>query len=125
MNSITDETLTYLDNLDYLSKERIYKRLFSFGNIPGLDNKIQLISLLALTSNKIKQKNPKITSLDILMKITHQDKDDSGFYQFLETLAIISDDLSYQCTEFNAYGCKSSEEVINKIKEILNTWLPF
>ena len=31
MDSITDETLTYLDNLDYLSKERIYKRLFSFG----------------------------------------------------------------------------------------------
>lgn len=124
-NDTINDTLLVLDNLDYSSKEKIYNRIFSFGNIPSMQNRFQLISLVAFTTKKLKEKNPNITCLDILMKITSQEKDNSGFYQFLETLAIISENLSYQCTDFDTYGCKTSQEIINKIKEILNTWLPF
>lgn len=125
MNNITDEILNSLEQLDYSAKAKIYNRLFSFGYIVEMQNKFNLISLVALTTKKMKEKNPNITALDILKKITGQQTDDSGFYQFLETLAIVSEDMSYACTTFDACGCTSSQEIINKIKEILNTWLPF
>lgn len=125
MSNITDEMLNSLEQLDYSSKAKIYSRLFSFGYIAEMQNKFNLISLVALTTKKMKEKNPNITALDILKKITGQQADDSGFYQFLETLAIVSEDMSYSCTTFDTCGCTSSQEIINKIKEILNTWLPF
>lgn len=123
--NIIDNTVAAFSELDYASKLKAYNRLFSLGYIPGIENKFNLISLVALTTSKMREKNPKIMPLDILMKITGQEKDDTGFYQFLESLSIIVEDMSYQCTKFDACGCETSQEIITKIKEILNTWLPF
>lgn len=120
-----DNIVTAFAELDYTSKLKVYNRLFSLGYIPEIENKFNLISLVALTTSKMREKNPKIMPLDILMKITGQEKDNSGFYQFLESLSIVVEDMSYQCSKFDACGCKTSQEIITKIKEILNTWLPF
>lgn len=111
---------------DYQSKKEIYKNTFTFGYIDAdLNTKFALISLVALTSYKLRDKNPSLTTLDILLKITGQTKDYSAFYHFLESLAIIVEDFSYGCTKFESFGLKTSSEIINKIKEILNKWHPF
>ena len=80
--NIIDNTVAAFSELDYASKLKAYNRLFSLGYIPGIENKFNLISLVALTTSKMREKNPKIMPLDILMKITGQEKDDTGFYQF-------------------------------------------
>jgi hypothetical protein len=121
-----DSTVTSLEKLEYVDKLDAYNKVFSTGNL-GVDmgDKLVLISLVALTWSKMKEKNPQILPLDILMTLTGETKSNKAFYQFLEALSIIVTDMSYGCTKFDACGLKSSQEILNKIKEILSTWLPF
>jgi len=123
INNIVDS----INRLSYDDKKSVYYSIFSLGNLNSeeLNEKLILISLLALTTNKMKLKNPKITPLQVLMSITNQKKDDSAYYQFLESLSIIVEDFGYNCEKIDSCGCKTSQEIINKIKEILDLWLPF
>jgi len=123
---VVDITLQ-IDALEYIDKKEVYQKVFSLGNLESSDinDRLILISLLGLTYQKIKEKDSMITPLAILMKITGQSKDGSYFYQFLETLSIITEDFSYGVKKFDSCGLKTSQEIINKIKELLNTWMPF
>jgi len=113
-------------NLSYEEKKDIYQKLFSIGNFSReLNDKLVLISLIALVSNKLKEKNPKLTTLDILLKIAGHTKDDSYYYHYLEGLAIITDDFSYETTKYDSCGLSSSDEIVKKIKNLLSLWLPF
>ena len=122
-----DSTVIVLNGMDCNDKRSVYQKVFSLGNFESIDmnDKLMLISLTALTYRKMKEKDVEMTPLKLLMKITGEEKSNSAFYQFLEALAILVEDLSYGCTKIDPCGMKSSQEIINKIKEILNTWLPF
>ena len=116
-----------LNNLDYLDKQSVYQKVFSLGNLASddMNEKLVLISLVALVTQKMREKDPLTNPLKLLMQITGQIKDNSFFYQFLESLSIIVEDFMYGCKKFDPCGLKSSQEIINRIKEILSTWLPF
>lgn len=122
VNNIVSE----INNLDFDSKSQVYTRCFGFGNMSSgvLNNKLILISLVALTVNKLKEKNKDLTTLDILLKITNT-KPNYGFYDFLVNLSILVDDLAYDTYEFDSCGLTDSKQVINKINELVNQWLPF
>lgn len=124
---LINQAVITLDKLDYTDKLQVHNRVFSLGTFdsPDLNEKLILISLVALVTRKMREKDPTATPLSILMKITGQIKDNSGFYQFLESLSIIVEDFSYGCTKFDTCGLTNSQDIINKIKEIINTWLPF
>lgn len=115
-------------NLTYEEKEVLHREVYSLGTIGSthdVNDKLILISLLALTYLKMKEKNPNVKVIDILKSITKQEPDNSYFYQMLEGLAILVEDLSYNCKTADACGLTSSKEILMKIKAILNTWLPF
>lgn len=123
-----DSARKIIDSMDYFEKKEIYNRYFSIGSLNGVTNvneKMILLSLISFTYLKMLEKDPKVTPLDILMKITNQRKDASAFYQTLEGLAIVVEDICYQCDKADSCGLKNSTDIINKIKEILNTWSPF
>ena len=124
---LINQAVITLDKLDYTDKLQVHNRVFSLGTFdsPDLNEKLILISLVSLVTRKMREKDPTATPLSILMKITGQVKDNSGFYQFLESLSIIVEDFSYGCTKFDTCGLTNSQDIINKIKEIINTWLPF
>lgn len=125
--SIIDPTVETFKSLEYREKFNVYQRVFSLGKFQSdnFNDKLILISLIALTTNKMREKDPSITPLKILMQITNQVQDDSAFYQFLEALSLLVDDLMYGVNKFDSCGLTTSQEIINKIKEILNQWLPF
>lgn len=116
-----------LNNLDYYDKHSVYQKVFSLGNLASddMNEKLVLISLVALVTQKMREKDPTNNPLKLLMQITGQIKDNSFFYQFLESLSIIVEDFMYGCKKFDPCGLKSSQEIINRIKEILSTWVPF
>ena len=117
-----------IQELTQEEKSRLYTVVFGFGSIASIDisDKLILISLVGLSSSKLKENNPRLTTLEFLEKLTKVDKKaDENFYNFLCNLAILVDDLSYATKNYDACGLKSSAEIINKIKEILQTWLPF
>lgn len=122
-----NSAVTSVEKLEYEDKLYVYQKVFSLGSFTSDDfnEKLVLFSLVALVTQKMREKDSQATPLKILMKITGQVQDNSAFYQFLEALSIIVEDLMYQTTKFDACGLNSSQEIINKIKEILSTWLPF
>lgn len=121
-----DEITNEINKLSYEDRFKLYVRCFGFGNLLSdeFDDKLILISLIALTANKLKEKNPKLTTLDVLLQIT-KEKEGTSFYNALENLSMLVDDLSYSVSKFNSYGLNDSKQIINKIKELLNTWTPF
>jgi hypothetical protein len=116
-----------LKNLSYNEKRDLYAKTFSLGyfSSDNVNDKLILISLVSLMYLKIKEKNKVVTPLQLLLKITNQEKDNSAFYEVLENLSIVVEEFSYSCKIADSCGLKSSEEIINKIKEILSTWTPF
>lgn len=124
---LVDDVHKTLNNLDYYDKHSVYQKVFSLGNLASddMNEKLVLISLVALVTQKMREKDPTNNPLKILMQITGQIKDNSFFYQFLESLSIIVEDFMYGCKKFDPCGLKSSQEIINRIKEILSTWVPF
>jgi len=103
----------------YNEAKKLYDENFSLGYFgDSLNNKLILISLIALVSKKTNK-----TPLEIIESIT---KNSNKFTaKFIITLAIWSEELGYGCTNIDSCGLTSSKEIINKIKEILNIWVPF
>ena len=120
---ISDE----INSLSYEEKLKVYTKCFSIGNFLSKDvnERLILLSLLSLTYFKLKEKDKNIKPIDVLIKITNGKKDDTFFYQMLESLSILVEDFGYSCNKADSCGLKNSQEIINKIKEILNTWIPF
>ncbi len=115
-----------IKSLSFEDRAKLYTVCFGFGTLASkeLNTKLILISLVALTSSKLKEKNPKMTTLDLLIKLTGE-KPGTFYYTALENLAIIADDLSYSTDIFDPCGLTNSTDIINKIKELLQTWTPF
>lgn len=108
----------------YEELKRIYNKYFSL-NFLGYDisNKFALISLTCYLTNILKAKKPDITHWSVLYKInskgnTHIPDD------LLMGLSIICSDFAYGCTEFPTFGIED-KKIPEKIKEILNSWIPF
>jgi hypothetical protein len=126
MKSKIEELEHAIKELSYEERSKLYTRNFGFGALAStkLSDKLVLISLISLTVNKLRVKNPELTTIDLLAKITGE-KPNTHFYTALENLALMVDDLSYCVTEFDPCGLTNSKDIINKIKEFLQTWTPF
>jgi hypothetical protein len=120
-----------IKKLSYEERKDLYSQTFSVGLLSNsigkhsVNDKLILISLLSLTYIKMREKNPKITVLEILLNILKQKADNSCFYQMLESLAILVEDFAWECSTADACGLKTSQEIVTKIKEIISTWMPF
>lgn len=121
-----EEICRLYESLNYVDKKDVFSRTFSFGALSGdLNDKLVLISLVSLTYIQMRKKNPMITPFEILIKITGIQIDNSFYCRFLESLSIVVEDFSYECKNIDSCGLKTSQEIINKIKELLDQWLPF
>jgi len=116
-----------INKLSYEEKQDIYQRVFSLGSLTSdeMNDRLILISLVALVYQKMKLQDKNVTPITVLLKITGEKDKNSSYYQFLETLAIIAQDFSYDVKKIDTCGFKTSQEIINKIKDLLNTWIPF
>ena len=116
-----------LNKLEYENRRDVYQRTFSLGYLASeeMNDRLVLLSLIALVYQKMKAKEKDITALVVLLRITGEKEKNTAYYQFLESLAIITEDFSYGIKKIDACGLKTSQEIINKIKELLNTWIPF
>ncbi len=125
-NTRLKEIIKEISSFNYNDKKELYSQLFSTGYMGGdvLDDKLVLLSLVSLSYLRLKEQNKNITPIQILEKITKEPKG-TLMYQTLEALSILVEDLSYGHKTASSCGLKSSEEIINKIKELINTWIPF
>lgn len=112
-----------LRNPSYEELRNIYTKYFSMRNMGAdINNKFGLLSLVGFLTDKARQKNPDASCYQVLMKVT------SGRNfpdEYLKGLSIVCEDFMYNVKSFNTCGCKSAQEMIAQINNILDNWLPF
>ena len=119
--------ITFQD-LTYSEKVGFYLRNFSTGAFTSgkLANKLALISLICLVTKKLREKDGNLTVKTVLEKILQRPLyHTEAFDSFLIGLAIICEDFLYETKEIDNFGFTESKQIIAKIKELLNEWLPF
>jgi len=112
----------------YDDKRTLYSSFFSSGTQTSgkMNNKLELISLICLVSQKMSIDNKTVTTKDVIEKIVgHVLNYNDSYDHYLIGLSIVCDDMMVGVTEIDSFGLKTSTEIINKIKNILAEWLPF
>lgn len=111
-----------VNGMSYMQMQQCYEENFAIGHINGnIQEKFALIGLICYLTYKAKQKSPGVTHWQIIKKLTEgMDLPE----RFLMGLSIMCDDFSYGCTDFPTFGL-DPKEIINKVKQIFNNYLPF
>lgn len=111
-----------LSEKDIEAKAEYYTYNFSLYRLnTTIDQKFVLISLLCFLTSKAQEKNPKVSTKHVIKKITGQD-----LTTLQDGLAIMCDDFILGAPQnYPTFGLKSSKEMVECIKEILNKELPF
>lgn len=110
--------------MSYENKQNLYKENFSLGHISkNVNDKLILVSLVSLVYLKTKVNKKDVKPIDILLQIRGKSK--APHISMLESLSVLVEDFCYDCDKADPCGLKSSKEIINKIKELLNVWIPF
>ena len=125
---ILDKISFDFQNLTYEEKVGFYIRNFSTGSFSSgkLSNKLALISLICLVTKKLREKDGNLSVKQVIEKILQRPLIYSqSFDSFLIGLSIICEDFLYEVKEIDNFGFTDSKQIINKIKELLNEWLPF
>lgn len=115
--------------MNFNELRKFYSEHYSLGylNLPAteghssFERKLILISLICHVTYRTKLKNPDTTHYEVIRKIT---KNLNLPDEFIKGLAIVCEDMSYQCTEFPTFGLKG-QDILKEIVNILNTYLPF
>lgn len=105
---------------DYLTK--IFDNFFKIGYLDvDITSRFALISLVCYITNKIQEKVPNATNYTVLQTLVKGKKypDD-----IIKGIACICDGFGYNCHEFPTFNL-SNKEIIKKILEILDSYIPF
>lgn len=101
-----------------------YQRYFTLGCLAtDIGNKFALISLICFLTKQARVKTPTATCEQVIRKIVGDSNSNSA--GLLKALSVICEDFMRNTSEFMTFNFKSSKEMVSKIKEILNTELPF
>lgn len=110
---------------DYKELEKYYQVNFSLGQLScDIGSKFALISLICFLTKQARLKNPDATCYLVIMKIIN-DEASSHDMKFIRGLSVVCSDMMKNCDEFLTFDLKTAKAMVDKIKEILHTWLPF
>ena len=110
----------------YSELEETYRKYFSLSCLDTtIENKFGLISLVCFLTQQSRKKNPDATCYQVIMKIVGNEITDKYRLQFLRGLSIVCDDFMKHTSNFLTFDLKSSKDMVTRIKDIIDTWLPF
>ena len=110
----------------YSELEEYYRKYFSLSCLnTTIENKFGLISLICFLTQQARKKNPDATCYQVIMKVLGNETFDKYRMEFIRGLSIVCDDFMKHSSEFLTFGLKTSKAMVDKIKEIIDTWLPF
>lgn len=114
-----------LQKFNYEELQKIYSEYFSLGYLnTDIGSKFAVISLICFLTHKMRLKKPEVTCYQVITKVLGKELHTYD-EQFLIGLSIICEDFMKQTTEFLTFDIKTGKEMVKKIREILNTFIPF
>lgn len=119
INKVTKQ----IKEMSFEDKSQVFHACFNLGYLgENVNSKFPLIGLIALVSTKLQEKNPSLkNTYDVLTQVIKP----RVSAEDLMTLGLFVDSFSYGVKKFDNYGLKTSKEILDKIKELLNAWTPF
>lgn len=128
----TKNSNNQIEPLDIESKRIFYAHYFSSGTNfnCSFGTKIEIITLLAFLTQELKKRFPSDykNSYDAITKFIFKQPitEANGYNDYLIALSIITDDLMWGCNEIEKpEKYNSANEIRERIKEIINSWMPF
>ena len=93
-------------------------------NSDNVDTKLEFISLVCVLVIAYRKKKPEITCREILYKVLGPQA--SGFdKEILENISVLCENFVYNCKQANKCGLSTAPEVVDRIKQIYDSWMPF
>lgn len=120
--------------MNYDLKKSIFLSYFSSGAMTteSFEDKIELYKLICFLTLQMKNKDPLKykSSLDVLEKIYNREidktSDANGLDNYLIGLSIVCDDLLYGIYSIQKpENFKNGNEIVDKIKNLIEQWMPF
>lgn len=116
--------MVLLQNETYKELKETYDKYFTIGVGGDINVKFTLISLICLLTDASKKNNPDATCYQVIMKVLELSKSALPEEDIIG-LAIVCESFLKNSTKFNNCGLKTPNEILNKIREILDQWVPF
>lgn len=105
----------------YEEMQKYYTKTYSLGYLnTDITTKFALISLIDYLTMKLKEKKPDITHYKVIKAIIKDELPED----FIKGLAVVCSDFAYGCNNFPTFGIET-KQIPNKIKGILQSYLPF
>lgn len=114
------------EKLSYSEKLVMLKEILDFGDMLLVgEDLFKIVSLTSYMTVSMKPKYPNITPRDILIKAYGKVEEDSVFDKLYDMISLMCELTNNKNAKYNLYGCKSGNEILDGIKDVLHNWLPF
>lgn len=117
---------------DYEKQRGNYYNCIALGTLTSknFEEKLELLKLICFLTQALSKKDPTkyknpIDVLCLLYKEEFEKEEYTGFKNYLVSLAIICEDLLYVVDDIKNPGFKNSKDIIIRIKQLIEQWLPF
>lgn len=115
--------------MDYKEKLNFYLENYTSGGITSgkFEDKLEIYKLLCFLTFQFRRKNlSNISCKEMLEKILNRKlNEEVSLDSYYIGISIVCDDLLYSIESIENPGYKTSLELINRLKTLLNEWLPF
>lgn len=112
--------------MSYEELSKLYSENFGLSHLDtSIEERLALLGLICNVTYEMKKKKPGVTCYQIIMHIMKDKGLTKDYETFLTNLSIMCEDTMKYCTKFSDFGIKEGKKQVAKIREILDTWLPF
>ena len=110
----------------YEDRKKLYDRYFGVGYLNAtIDERLAVIGLICNVTHQLQMKKPDVTCYRVIMKILENFNMTDNMKIFIEGLSIMCEDVMLHATSFPDFGIKNGKERVSKIRDILETFIPF
>lgn len=90
-----------------------------------IEERLAVVGLICNVTYELKKKKPDVNCYQVIMKIMENYNIPHDMEKFLIGLSIMCEDTMRNCSGVSNFGIEGGKKQVAKIREILETWLPF
>lgn len=127
------DLIKHLKMETYNDKKNTYYKCIHLGTMTTgkIEDKLELFKLLCFLTQQLTKKDPvkygkPINVLNLLYENELKNNTDNhAFKNYIDSLGILCEDLLYCVNEIQNPGFTNSKDIILRIKQLIEQWIPF
>lgn len=116
---------------NYDDKKNTYYKCIDLGTMTTgkIEDKLELFKLLCFLTQQLIKKDPVKYGKPIdVLNLLYENKlknNSEAFKNYIDSLGILCEDLLYGVNEIQNPGFTNSKDIILRIKQLIEQWIPF